>query len=39
MIKEAKKRIADLRRSIRAFERLRDDGTPFPGEGKTEVQD
>jgi hypothetical protein len=32
MIKEAKGQIAQLKFSIRTFERLRDSGAPFPGE-------
>jgi hypothetical protein len=33
MIKESESRIIDLKLSIKIFERLRDKGEPFPGEG------
>jgi hypothetical protein len=34
LIREARERIAELRRSIRTFEELRDAGETFPGESQ-----
>jgi predicted translin family RNA/ssDNA-binding protein len=37
MLEEAKQKVARLRRSIKTFQELRDDGEPFPGESQSEV--
>lgn len=37
-IAEAKRRISELKRSIRAFEHFKVSGTPFPGESATQPE-
>ena len=36
LVQDFRKKVATLKRSIKAFERLRDSGVPFPGENKNE---
>jgi hypothetical protein len=37
-IAEAKRRISELKRSIRAFEHFKVSGTPFPSDGATQPE-